>query len=502
MSEETGSEDRERSRVFSKRRYIKSPNFKERDQKVNDIRELIKKADAELSKINEEIKVTITPKPIKDKRKELSSGLEEVIKKQGELKRKRGDISSQIKAIEMSMKQKINKIQGKTSKHKFKSVGELDKRIKHLEELIDTGTLKIVEERRFVKEISSLRRMRKDYASIDAEQKLIDEDKAKIKELRKSFGEANAREEETKFEDLMKKMDELSLKTKDIKEKRDKLFSRRRELHNEKDHLYDSIRAIRKDFDDQFNKFKQDLEREKKRREEEEKEYNLTEKKEDLEKQITEIEDSSNKPANAAEMETVTNLLAHFDPSFVKPEKSLQDQNALDKLNKHHAHTKVEISAEEAALFKKEPKNPNETLSKSKKGKKHKKRASKTRVILEPTIIVDLASLGIPLPITKDDTEKTVDALRTKLDQLKNTQDEKTKENIEAGEKQIAELRKQIADIDAEIAKIKEEKKSKKVAEEEEKEEKEEEKEEEEEKEGKKEDEKADKKEEKKDEEN
>ncbi len=476
MSEETGPEDRERTQVFSKRRYIKSPNFKERDQKVNEIRESIKKVDAELTKINEEIKVTVTPKPIQDKRKELGSDLEEVMKKQGELKRKRGDINNQIKAVEMSMKQKISKIQTKTTKHKFKNVGELDNRIKHLEELIDNGTLKIVEERRYVKEISSLRRMRKDYASIEAEQKLIDEDKAKIKELRKSFGEANSKEEEAKFEDLIKKMDELSVKTKGIKEKRDTLFSRRRELHGEKDKLYDSIRAIRKEFDDKFKKFKQDLENEKKRREEEEKEYNLTEKKEGLEKQISEIEDSSNKPANAAEMETVTNLLVHFDPSFVKPERSLQNQNTLDKLNKHHAHTKVEISAEEAALFKKEPKNPNENLPKSKKSKKHKKRASKTRVILEPTIIVDLASLGIALPITKDDTEKTVQALHAKLDELKSTQEDKTKENVEAGEKQIAELKKQIAEIDAQIGEIKEEKKNRKVQkdEEEKKEEKDE----------------------------
>ncbi|QPG77182.1 hypothetical protein FOA43_004588 [Brettanomyces nanus] len=458
-------ETTEHVRYQKPRRYVKSPDFKARDAKVGEIRSSIKEIDEQISKISKDIEVTVTPKPIQEQRKGLTIELSSVIKTQGELKRKRLQINDQVKAIDLSLKQKINSIQNKTSKHSFKTAGEIDKRVKSLEDLIDTGSLKIVDERRYIKEISSLRRLRKDYASIEEEQKLIDSDKEKIKELKKSIGEASNKEAQAAFEKVTKQLDELSLQTKDIQKKRDDLFSLRRELYKNKDTLYDEMRAIRQDYDNQFQKFKQDLENEKKKREEEEKAYRLGVKKEELEAQIAKIQDESKKPANSNDIEIVENLLIHFDPSHVKTVSSTAIDGDSNKLNTHHRQeVKVEMPTN-AVLIKKEPENFFSGSGKSRKSKKHGNKKRAVKFILEPVIISQLSSLGIPLPTSEEDSRKTIDLLKTKLAGFKDTQDEKTKANITAGEAKVSGLQKQIdaieEDIEKETVKMEEAHKSK-----------------------------------------
>lgn len=462
------------------RRFIKSPNFKARDAKLDEIRASIKKVDAELSQISKQIEVTVTPKPIQAKRKELTTSLSGVIKTQADLKHKRAQINDQIKATDMSLKSKIEHIKTQNSKHKYKSAAEIDKRVKYLEELIDQGTLKIVDERRYIKEISALRRSKKDYTSIDAEQKLIDADKEKIKDLRKQLSEANNKEAQEQFQKVTKELDALSLQTKDIQEKRDKLFNRRRELFKQKDSLYDEMRSIHKDYDQQFKKFKEQLEKEKLRRAEEEKEYNLGLEKEKLESRISKIEENSKVPANTSEIKTVENLLVHFDPSFVPSSTSNKNSSSsVDKLNTHHANnTKVELPAN-AVFIEKKP--ADFFPAKSKKSRRHRNRKRASKFVLEPVIIADLASLGIALPTSGEDSDKTIAALKEKLQVLQDTQGEKTKEKSAEGDAEVADLKKQIAKIDTEIVAAKEEMKAKeevRKAEEKKKEEEEEKKEE------------------------
>ncbi|VEU21933.1 DEKNAAC102948 [Brettanomyces naardenensis] len=450
MSESSEPEEYHHERPSKPRRYIKSPDFKARDAKVTEIRSSIKQIDEELAKINKDIEVTVTPKPVQEKRKALTSELGGVIRVQSELKKKRALINDQIKAVNLSLKKKIATIQTKTSKHSFKSGEDIDKKIKSLEDLIDTGTLKIVDERRNIKEISSLRRIRKDFSSIQDEQKLIDEDKAKIAELRKSLGDANNKEAQEEFEKVTKELDDLSVETKGIQKKRDELFSSRRELYKKKDGLYDELRSVKQDYDNQFKKFKQELENEKKKREEEEKEFKLNARKEELEAQIVKIQDSAKQPANSKEITTVESLLIHFDPSYVKTLSNSEVNSTDDKLNSHHKQSKVEMPAN-AVLFKKEPENFF-VGTKSKKGKKHNNNKKKsTKFVLEPVLISELSSLGIPLPASQEDSDKTVELLKAKLNEFKEGQDDKTKANIAAGEDKVKELQKQIEGLDKEI---------------------------------------------------
>ncbi|KAH3680033.1 hypothetical protein WICPIJ_008433, partial [Wickerhamomyces pijperi] len=62
------------------------------------------------------------------------------------------------------------------SKHMLLST-EIDKKINQLEDLIGSGSLKLVDERRYVKEISSLRKLKKDFGSTEQLQKSVDNDK-------------------------------------------------------------------------------------------------------------------------------------------------------------------------------------------------------------------------------------------------------------------------------------------------------------------------------------
>ena len=70
--------------------------------------------------------------------------------------------------------------------------------------MIDAGNLKLADERRYVKEMSSLRKLRKDFGSIEKTQALIDQDKEKIAELKKKLSATHNKEVQAKFEEIQK----------------------------------------------------------------------------------------------------------------------------------------------------------------------------------------------------------------------------------------------------------------------------------------------------------
>lgn len=150
-----------------RRREIKRPDDKAIKEEIEKLKDEIKKLDLTNNEINAQIAKAQIDQKVMDKRNKLQTELKSLIAKQSQGKNERQLINDQIKAIDASMKKRIAEIQQQTSKNNFKNVAEIDSRINYLDGLIDAGNLKLADERRFAKEMSSLRKLRKDFGSIE-----------------------------------------------------------------------------------------------------------------------------------------------------------------------------------------------------------------------------------------------------------------------------------------------------------------------------------------------
>lgn len=426
----------ENSNARPNRRFIKRPDDKALKQEIDALKNEIKKLDLTNNEINAQINKVVTEPKVIERRKELQGQLKELVVKQGSIKNERTGVLDQIKSVEALLKRKITEIQTKTSKHSFKNVQEIDSRVNYLDSLVDAGDLKLADERRYVKEMSALRKLRKDFGSIEKQQELIDQDKAKIAELKKKLNSIQNKEVQQQFEKIQKELDQINGDNKTVVDKRNDLFGKRNEIKKNKDAKYDQIRKLRAEFDAEFDKFKVLMTEERKKRDEESKQQQAEEKnqkrKDQAEKQLAE----ASIPAFTTEINSIHSLLAYFDPSYVKPQPK-KESESNGTVNSAGSGRKIEMP-EDVVVIKKEQGSFFEG-SKAKKSTKQKKTKSKNFTV-EPDIIVALGDLSIPLPTQADDVPSTMDTLKETLEALEKKQDEQTKVNIEKAKAKIAKL--------------------------------------------------------------
>ena len=431
------------------RKFIKKPDVEQKNKQIKELDTQIKKIEAQVTLLSSQIETTVTPKVDTEKRQELTAELRKIINSQNDIKKKRESINQQIRLLDQSIKKKVGEITSKTFKYNFKTTEDIDKRIRKIESDIESGNLMLVEEKKALKEMSSLNKLKKDFAGIEQIQKSIDSDKAKIAELKASLSTVSNKEAQAKFEEITNQLNELTEKNKGIQAKRDELFGKRRVLQNEKYELLKQIRKIRDDFDAKFKKFKADMDNERKKREEEEKAYRLYIERNDLMDEIKEIESSASTASNEL-VDQIKAAIVALDPEF----KFDDETSALDALESTTTSSQPAKSVEapqldESLVIKKEEVA---FVSGSTKGKKSKKNNNKKQnKIVDPSVITKLTYVGATIPASKDEYPKVIDELKAKLETAKKEQGEAAeKAKAEAAEK-ITKIKEQISGLEKEI---------------------------------------------------
>ncbi|KAK1089858.1 multicopy suppressor of BFA (Brefeldin A), partial [Friedmanniomyces endolithicus] len=80
-----------------------------------------------------------------------------------------------IKRLDENLKSRINEQKTARSKTQFKSVDDLQKEIDRLQKQVDSGTMKIVDEKKALAEVSQLNRQKKAFGGFeDAEKGISD----------------------------------------------------------------------------------------------------------------------------------------------------------------------------------------------------------------------------------------------------------------------------------------------------------------------------------------
>lgn len=431
------------------RKFIKQPDVQQRNKLVAKLNDEIKTIEASIDAVTKQIELTSISKEDVAKRQELAAELRKIIAAQDDTKKQRNHINEQVKLLDQSIKKKVGEINAKTSKYSFKTTEDIDKKIKKLESDIESGSLMLVEEKKALKEITSLNKLKKDFAGIAQVQKSIDADKEKIAELKSKLAGITNKEIQAKFEEITKQLEDISNKNQDIQKKRDQLFDKKRSLNNAKRDNLKQIREIRDQFDKKFKKFQAEVANERKKREEEEKAYNLSLERKDILKEIEDLESSAQSFTSEA-VEQIKSTIRLLKPDFTfEEEKNALDaleSSLIDKSNEKETEIKLPEGAE---IIKKEVETFFEgSGGKSKKGKKGKKQNKG----VDRNIISSLTLIGVsPLPKDESEFDEVVEKLKAKLDEEKKAAEESKEKSTAAINKQIAELKEKANDLGKQI---------------------------------------------------
>ena len=336
-----------------------------------------------------------------------------------------------VKRLDENLKARIAEQKAARSKVAFKSVDEIDREIERLQKSVDAGTMKIVDEKKALSDISQLNRQKKGFAGFDQAQKGIDEVKAQIAELKKSMDDPESRAMSDRYTEIATELDTIKAEQDDVYKNLNSLRDERTKAHEEQQKRYSTVKEI-KDKYFQARRAAQDYEREARRIREEKRraENDAYHRGRRQEAAKEKLEDAS-APAYQDEIRTTQALLAHFDPSSVTKAEAAGP-------GKFAAQASRTVDAGEFKGMKIASKKQDEDYfvgSNKKKG--GNKRGSQQvgspapesgKFNLDIGTIENLGRINVDPPMQQSDVPAVVEKLKEKLAFWKGDQEKKTKE--------------------------------------------------------------------------
>ncbi|KAI3341917.1 hypothetical protein F4824DRAFT_267921 [Ustulina deusta] len=379
------------------------------------------------------------PTPAQKLRQELIAEANEIRNKQGVGKNARNSKLDQIKRLDEQLRSRITEQKSARGKVVFKSVEEIDRKIEALEKEVNSGMMKLVDEKKSLTEVSNLRKQRKNFAQFDNSQKAIDDLKAKIKEIKDSMDDPESRALSERYSKVQGELDSIkaeqdeafkSLNT--LRDERSKLQAEQQEKFQAVRKLKDEYYAAKKAFGEYEREARQKIrERQKAERER----FDKEKKKERAQKLLQEAGD----PAYLEEIRRANSLLHFFDPSSTSTEKAplLADSGLTAQ-----ASRKVDDSGLKGTKLVRKEDRYDDYLPAIKKGKKGKKSVAveKSGFNCPPSVIDDCSFLGVDPPMSAADVPALIEKVKAKLDHWKSDQQAETQRNIEKAKKEIEKL--------------------------------------------------------------
>ncbi|KAG8927569.1 hypothetical protein FRC01_007253 [Tulasnella sp. 417] len=415
--------------------------------------EIKKEIDAlgvKLSAVKDKIALATKNGSGNDKRTQLKAELDRIRSEQGDIKGGREKLLGQVKSIEEDVKKKVTELQAKKTKSPFKTTAELDARVKQLEAQVESGSMKVLEEKRALAEINNLNRQRKTIEAFQSDQDAIDALRAEADELRKDLNNPESKALSEQYDTIKKELDDLKKEADDAYNSRNVLFEERDGIQKELDALYSRKRESAKAYRDANDKWYAKQQEDRARRAERAKaarEAAENEKKKEL---VERLRDEADAPAYQAEIEDCQTLIDFFSGNVTTSSTGLDARAAnIDGVPELNLRT-VEADTNGLVELKKDDDDYFVATKKSKKGSKINGSAkpSSSAKPAEPgerfsvplAKLSALASLSIPPPANAAEVPQTIENLKIKKEWLTANQERKTAENKAEAERKIAAL--------------------------------------------------------------
>ncbi|POY76529.1 hypothetical protein BMF94_0370 [Rhodotorula taiwanensis] len=484
------------------------PDKAKYDQEQDSLRAEIDTLQAKLNDLKNKISASSNRGgPDHERKVAIRKELDSLRGEQARIKGGRGKTLDQLKNMQEAMNKKVKDLNAAKAKVPYKTTQDVDNQIKSLERQVESGSMKLVDEKKALAEISTLRKHRKTVDSFASQQAAIDADKQKIDEVRKELDDPEQKAASQKFDELRKELDQVNKRMEDVSKSRDALFDERNALSKQLDELWQQKKASSSAFRDANNaycasatllfvpvalsnrladallvstdqKLNEDRAKRDERRKAERKEFEDSKRAEVNERLLEEAQ----APAFERDIEDCQTLIRFFQQRIGLPPSSFNGNGtgaggASSGLglgrNKVAGVPELEPRKVEQADFpkgavalKKKSEQEEESwgglASKSKKGRKAGRTnaaaaegdeaASDDKLNLPFGTLSGLMALGIPAPLTTGEVQKTIDSLQLKKKYFTDNQDRVTKERVSAVQAKIAAAEKNgkpISEIDA-----------------------------------------------------
>ncbi|KAH7249027.1 uncharacterized protein BKA55DRAFT_394086 [Fusarium redolens] len=298
---------------------------------------------------------------------------------------------------------------------------------------------RLVDEKKALSDISSLRKMRKNFGQLEDSQKQIDDLRAKIKEIKDSMDDPEQKALSEQYNKIQAEIDAIKAEQDEAYKGISSLRDERSKLQAEQQEKYTAIRKLKDDYYGQkkayqaYDREARERYREKQRAEQER--YHQERKKAEAERRLGDASD----PAYLDEIRRANSLLQFLDPNHKVEKGPLMADTGLGA----QAQRSVDESGLKGTKLLRKEDRDEEYAPAVKKGKKGKKTAhggSSNKFNVPPAVVEDCAAMGIDPPMSAADIPAVAEKVRAKLDFWKNDQEAQTQRNIEKAKKEIAEL--------------------------------------------------------------
>ncbi|ODV59710.1 uncharacterized protein ASCRUDRAFT_27629, partial [Ascoidea rubescens DSM 1968] len=424
------------------RKYVKGPDAAAHKKKLEAVYQEIKSIDEKLSKLNNQIsnlsinnvKSSQSNEPLS--KDELKKKIDKLKTDQNTYNSKKTSLQNSIHSNELELKKKIadlNNLKSGSKLYKtynFKSIDQINDKIAEIQSLLDSGSLKIVDEKKKLKEINSLKKFKLDFNNFDSHQKKIDAQSSEISELKSALTTLNKsyniNQINSQFSDYKSQLQSIYDSNRSSYLKKNTLIESKRSLINEKNTKYDQLSTLKKNYDLSYSKFLKDLKSEQKRYQSKEKILvklsNLFEKKKNVQNDLLIYKNKGL---------LIQNLIRYFANLINKklPDDLLNNLNSNnnnistinhidDTINKNIPKRKIEmyddlqiIKKDQEIFFKGSKTSKKNKHKNNSKNHNQNSSASSSKFTLEPDILLGLSELNITVPLSKDDCDRVIDEL-------------------------------------------------------------------------------------------
>lgn len=283
--------------------------------------------------------------------------------------------------------------------------------------------MKLVDEKKALADISSLRKMRKNFGQFDDSQRQIDDLRAKIKEIKDSMDDPEQKAMSEQYSKIQAELDAIKAEQDEAFKGLSTLRDERTKLQAEQQEKWTAIRKIKDTYYGAKKAFqaydREAREKQRERRKAEQEKYLADKKKAEAERVLAEASD----PAYLEEIRRANSLLQFLNPEHKVEKGPLMADLGLGAT----ASRTVDDSGLKGTKLLSKKDREEEYAPAVKKGKKSKKGGAASGAASKgyscpPAVVEDCAFVGVDPPMSADDVPATIEKVQAKLQHWKDDQ--------------------------------------------------------------------------------
>lgn len=433
------------------------PDTKAHNEEMDRLRAEIEQVQKKVNAVRASLSGEGADTPAGQRRAALRAELDALRSQQSGRKGTRGKVFDELKALQDDIAAKVKALHAAKSKAPYKSQAEVDAQIAQIEQQIESGSMKIVEERKALNEISHLKRARKSMEQLTTQQAQIDAQRAEADKVRATLDDPESQALSRRYDAIKQELDGMNKEQEKTVGSRSKLLAKRTALSKQLDDLYqarrDRLQAYHAENDKYYARMTAERERRNDTFKKEKEEADLARQQHELQ----ELREDAALPAFAKEIEDCDVLVRYFSTSA----------EAVDATDAKPAPAPAGTAPREsegvpegAVVAKKKGQDDEDYfvgVAKKNKNKGKKNKGSKavpegaeaTGSLHVPFgMLSALLSLSIPPPMNQSDLPRVVENVKLKRAYFVSNQERVTQENIAKAEKTIAQRQEKSGSVD------------------------------------------------------